>query len=104
MGTTAGAGFRDALTDASSLYYIAAGFVVTVVVYLVSAAVGMWLLHLTWDEAMGVAAGASTNPAVISYLNEQTGTELAARGYATVYPTGMVGKIIAGQLLVLLLV
>lgn len=104
VGTTAGAGFRDALTDASSLYYIAAGFVVTVVVYLVSAAVGMWLLHLTWDEAMGVAAGASTNPAVISYLNEQTGTELAARGYATVYPTGMVGKIIAGQLLVLLLV
>lgn len=103
VGTTAGGGFRDALTDPASLSYIGVGFLITVVVYLVSAVFGMLVLRLTWDESMGMAAGASTNPAVLSYLNEQTGTELAARGYATVYPTAMVGKIIAGQLLVLLL-
>lgn len=52
---------------------------------------------------MGVAAGTTTNPAIISYLNGQTGTDLANRGYATVYPTAMIGKILGAQILFLLL-
>ena len=103
VGTTAGAGFREALTDPSSLTVIGAGLLLTLVSAVVCAVVGMLVLRLTWDESMGVAAGATTNPAVITYLNGQTGTELAARGYATVYPTAMIGKIIASQILVLLL-
>ena len=103
VGTTAGAGFRDALTDPSSLTYMAAGFAVTLASALLCAVIGMLVLRLRWDEAMGVAAGATTNPAIISYLNGQTGTELATRGYATVYPTAMIGKIIASQILLLLL-
>nr|WP_304503556.1 aspartate:alanine exchanger family transporter [Corynebacterium lemuris] len=103
VGTTAGAGFREALTDPSSLTVIGAGLLLTLVSAVVCAVAGMLVLRLTWDESMGVAAGATTNPAVISYLNGQTGTELAARGYATVYPTAMIGKIIASQILVLLL-
>ncbi|WP_085549636.1 aspartate:alanine exchanger family transporter [Corynebacterium pollutisoli] len=103
VGTTAGAGFKDALTDPSSLTVMAAGLFITVASALLCAVVGMLVLRLTWDEAMGVAAGATTNPAVISYLNGQTGTELATRGYATVYPTAMIGKIVASQILLLLL-
>ena len=52
---------------------------------------------------MGCAAGMTTNPAVFAYIRDQTGTELAARGWATVYPTTMIGKIIAAQVLLLLL-
>jgi len=103
VGTTAGAGFRDALTDPSSLTIMAAGLFITVASALICAVVGMLVLRLTWDESMGVAAGATTNPAIISYLNGQTGTELATRGYATVYPTAMIGKIVASQILLLLL-
>lgn len=103
VGTTAGAGFRDALTDPSSLAVMAAGLLLTVASAVVCAVIGMLVLGLTWDESMGVAAGATTNPAIITYLNGQTGTELAARGYATVYPTAMIGKIVASQILLLLL-
>ena len=103
VGTTAGAGFKEALTDPSSLTVMAAGLFITVASALISAAVGMLVLRLTWDESMGVAAGVTTNPAIISYLNGQTGTELATRGYATVYPTAMIGKIVASQILLLLL-
>ncbi|GAB2501092.1 Aspartate/alanine antiporter [Corynebacterium atrinae] len=103
VGTTAGAGFKKALTDPASLNYMAAGFAITLVSALLCAVICMVVLRLTWDESMGVAAGATTNPAIISYLNGQTGTELATRGYATVYPTAMVGKIIASQVLLLLL-
>lgn len=103
VGTTAGAGFRKALTDPSSLTVMAAGLFITVTSAVICAVVGMLVLRLTWDESMGVAAGATTNPAIISYLNGQTGTELATRGYATVYPTAMIGKIVASQILLLLL-
>ena len=103
VGTSAGAGFRAALTDSSSLIYMAGGLVITLASALLCAVIGMWVLRLRWDEAMGVAAGTTTNPAIISYLNGQTGTDLANRGYATVYPTAMIGKILGAQILFLLL-
>ncbi|MBC2681505.1 aspartate:alanine exchanger family transporter [Corynebacterium anserum] len=103
VGTTAGQGFRNALTDPSSLTYIAVGFLFTVTSALVCGVVGTVFMRLRWDEAMGVAAGVSTNPAFLGYLNGQTGTELAARGYTTVYPTAMIGKILGCQILILLL-
>lgn len=103
VGTTAGRGFRSALTDPSSLTYIALGFSITVISAVICGLLGMWMLKLRWDEAMGMAAGVSTNPAFLGYLNGQTGTELAARGYTTVYPTTMIGKIIGCQLLILML-
>lgn len=104
VGTSAGAGFRNALTDPKSLVYIGVGLILTLVLCLITVLVCMQVLKLRWDEAMGVAAGVCTNPAIIAYLNGQTGTELAQRGYATVYPTAMIGKIIVAQMLVLLLI
>lgn len=103
VGTSAGSGFRQALTDPSSLVVMGAGLVITLASALICAVVGMGVLRLRWDESMGVAAGVTTNPAIISYLNGQSGTDLANRGYATVYPTAMIGKIIAAQVLFLLL-
>ncbi|RAV32571.1 aspartate:alanine exchanger family transporter [Corynebacterium heidelbergense] len=103
VGTVAGPGFRNAMTDPASLKYIAMGFIITVTSALACGVVGMTVLKLRWDESMGMAAGMTTNPAVLGYLNNQTGTELAARGYATVYPIAMIGKILLCQALVVLL-
>lgn len=103
VGTSAGGAFRDALTDPASFIYIAVGLGITVFSAVVISALGMAFFKLKWDESIGVAAGMTTNPAVISYLNTQTGTELANRGYATVYPTTIIGKIVACQVLLLLL-
>ncbi|MFC5939545.1 aspartate:alanine exchanger family transporter [Corynebacterium choanae] len=101
VGTSAGKGFKAALTDPSSLKVVAAGFIITVITMTICGVVCTRLLKLKWDEAMGVAAGITTNPAVISFLNVQTKTELATRGYATVYPAAMIGKIVACQLLMM---
>ena len=103
VGTSAGAGFRQALTDSSSLLYILGGLIITLTCAIGVGVLGRTVLKLPWDEAMGVAGGISTNPAVLSYLNTQTGTELPGRGYATVYPTAMIAKIVAAQVLLLLL-
>ncbi|MDO4928825.1 MAG: aspartate:alanine exchanger family transporter [Corynebacterium sp.] len=104
VGTSAGASFRSALTDPASLSVVAGGLIITVSSAVITAIVGMKVLRLKWDEAMGVAAGVTTNPAVISFINGQTRTELPNRGYATAYPTAMIMKIIAAQLLLLLFV
>ncbi|MDR7328578.1 aspartate:alanine exchanger family transporter [Corynebacterium guangdongense] len=104
VGTSAGAGFRGALRDPSSLLYIGLGLVLTLASALLIGLFACQVLRMSWDEAMGMAAGMTTNPAVISYLNGQTGTELPNRGYATIYPTAMIGKIVAAQILLLLLV
>jgi len=103
VGTSAGASFRDALTDPSSLTIIGVGFIITLVSAILIGVIGMLVLRLKWDEAMGCAAGMTTNPAVFAYIRGQTGTELAGRGWATVYPTTIIGKIIASQVLLLLL-
>ena len=103
VGTSAGASFRDALTDPSSLTIMGVGLIITLTSAILIGVIGMLVLKLKWDEAMGCAAGMTTNPAVFAYIRDQTGTELAARGWATVYPTTMIGKIIAAQVLLLLL-
>ena len=79
------------------------GLIITLTCAIGVGVLGRTVLKLPWDEAMGVAGGISTNPAVLSYLNTQTGTELPGRGYATVYPTAMIAKIVAAQVLLLLL-
>ena len=103
VGTSAGASFRDALTDPSSLTIMGVGLIITLVSAILIGVIGMLVLKLKWDEAMGCAAGMTTNPAVFAYIRDQTGTELAGRGWATVYPTTIIGKIIASQVLLLLL-
>lgn len=101
VGTVAGPGFRSAISDPASLKYIGFGFMITVLSAVACGALGLLVLRLKWDEAMGMAAGVSTNPAVLSYLEEQSHTDLANRGYTTVYPLTMVGKIILCQVLIM---
>ena len=103
VGTSAGASFRDALMDPSSLTIMGVGLIITLTSAILIGVIGMLVLKLKWDEAMGCAAGMTTNPAVFAYIRDQTGTELAGRGWATVYPTTIIGKIIASQVLLLLL-
>ena len=88
----------------SSVTYISFGFFITVLSAVSCGALGMLILKMKWDEAMGLAAAVSTNPAVLSYLNEQSRTDLANRGYTTVYPLAMIGKIILSQILILVLI
>lgn len=104
VGTSAGGSFREAISDPASLIYIAVGLGLTLFSAIGLVVAGMMLFKLKFDEAIGVAAGLTTNPAVMAYLNPQTGTQLAERGYATVYPTTMIGKILMCQILALLVV
>ena len=49
----------------------------------------------------GSVAALHTQPAVLTYAAEQTGNDLPNIGYATVFPTATVLKIILAQLVLL---
>ena len=92
------------MSDPTSLKYMGVGIILSLVSAIGLGLVCTLVLRLKFDEAMGVAAGMTTNPAIMAYLNPQTGTQLAERGYATVYPTTMIGKILMCQMLALIIV
>ncbi|MBZ8178478.1 transporter [Corynebacterium poyangense] len=104
IGTTAGAGFRQALSDPSSLSIIAAGAIITLIVSLFTLVLGYKVFKIPFGEVSGILAGTQTQPAVLSYVSESARNELPARGYTSVYPISMIGKIIAAQMLVFLLI
>ena len=53
--------------------------------------------------AIGMLAGLQTQPAVLGFALEQTGNDIPNIGYAIVYPTAMIVKILVAQLLLTIL-
>lgn len=104
IGTTAGAGFRDALSDPASLTIIGAGAIVTFAITMSVLVIGHKLFKLPYGETAGLVAGMQTHPAVLSYVSDLTRNDLPAMGYTAVYPISMIAKIIAAQMLLYLLI
>ena len=65
--------------------------------------VGHRLLKMPFSLLTGVLSGLQTNPAILSFATRQTNNDLPNIGYATVYPTAMIVKIVLAQLLLTLL-
>lgn len=103
IGTTAGAGFGEAIQDPYSLVIIGVGAIVTVALALLTLIVGYKVFRIPFGQVAGILAGLQTHPAVLSYVSEQTKNELPAMGYTAVYPMAMIAKIVCTQILLFLL-
>ena len=56
--------------------------------------------RMSWLETAGALAGAQTQPAILAYVNDQTGYDTRIGvAYALVYPVAMITKIIVAQVL-----
>lgn len=98
-GSKAGGRFAAAATSELGWKVALLGLVVTTV-----AAAGLLLaLRVAGShprEAAGMLAGAQTQPAVLAYAQEQTGSDVRVGvGYALVYPAAMITKIVLAQVL-----
>ncbi|MCK7636598.1 aspartate:alanine exchanger family transporter [Corynebacterium pygosceleis] len=103
IGTTAGAGFKEALGDPATLKIIAGGAVLTFALSLFTLFIGHRVMRIPFGQTAGIVAGLQTHPAVLSYVSDQTRNELPSMGYTTVYPMAMVVKIIAAQAVLFIL-
>ncbi len=99
VGTKAGYAFFDLLLEPMGAVLLAAGALLTCGTALLALWVGHRVLRIPMSLLTGMLAGLQTQPAVLSYATEQTGNDLPNIGYATVFPTATVLKILLAQLI-----
>ena len=67
--------------------------------------IGRVFLKLDYNTLIGVLSGCSTNPPALAYAGEQDrNSDAPAVGYATVYPLAMFLRVLAAQLMILMLI
>jgi putative transport protein len=103
VGINAGTPFvrTVAETGPTMLLIGAAVLLTTVIVVLL---VGYYLLKIPYDDLVGVASGATGNPAILVYSTRMAPTERPDIGYAMIFPSMTIVKVIAVQVIGLLLV
>ena len=66
--------------------------------------VGHYVLKIPYDDLVGVASGATGNPAILVYSTKMAPTERPDIGYAMIFPSMTLVKVIAAQIVCLLMV
>jgi putative transport protein len=65
--------------------------------------VGYYILRMNFDDLLGIASGATGNPAILAYGNQLAPTGKPDIGYAMIFPgVGTILKIILVQIMVVL--
>jgi len=104
VGLEAGTGFIDTILHKGGLVWIVYGALITIVPIIICGLLGKCVFKLRYNTLIGVLSGASTNPPALAFAGEQDkNSDDAAVGYATVYPLTMFLRVLAAQVMVLLL-
>jgi putative transport protein len=59
---------------------------------------GYYVLNIPYDDLLGVASGATGNPAILVYAARMAPTERTDIGYAMIFPSATIVKVIAVQI------
>ena len=103
VGIGAGNGFVDAIVN-GGYRWIGYGFIITVLPIMIVGLFARLKMKINYYTLMGVLAGSTTNPPALGYANTTSGNDMPALGYATVYPIVMFLRVLAAQLLILMVV
>ena len=97
VGINAGQPFVRTLSESglTMLFIGAAVLLTTVLIVLV---VGYLLMKIPLDDLLGVASGATGNPAILVYSARMAPTERPDIGYAMIFPSMTIVKVIAVQI------
>lgn len=101
VGINAGQPFVRTVAESglTMLFIGAAVLLTTVVIVLV---VGYYLMKIPFDDLVGVASGATGNPAILVYSARMAPTERPDIGYAMIFPSMTIVKVIAVQIVALM--
>src|SRR4051812_8269828 len=101
VGVNAGQPFVTTITQSGPVLLLigAAVLLTTVTIVLV---VGHYVMRIPYDDLMGVTAGATGNPAILVYGTRMAPTERPDIGYAMIFPSMTIVKVIAVQIVGLL--
>jgi putative transport protein len=103
VGINAGQPFVRTISETGmSMLLIGAVVLLTTVAIVLLA--GHFLLKIPYDDLVGIASGATGNPAILVYSTRMAPTERPDIGYAMIFPSMTIVKVVAVQIIGLLLV
>jgi putative transport protein len=101
VGLEAGEKFVSTIVNDGGWAWIGYGFLITVIPLLIVGFVGRIFFKVNYYTLTGLLSGGMTDPPALAYSNANSGNDLPAVGYATVYPLTMFLRVLGAQLLIL---
>jgi putative transport protein len=101
VGINAGQPFVRTVSE-TGLTMLLIGAAVLLTTVLIVLLVGYYVLRIPYDDLVGVASGATGNPAILVYSTRMAPTERPDIGYAMIFPSMTIVKLIAVQVVGLL--
>ncbi len=103
VGVNAGQPFVKTVAE-SGFTMLFIGVAVLLTTVLIVLLVGHYLMKIPYDDLVGIASGATGNPAILVYSTKMAPTERPDIGYAMIFPSMTLVKVIAAQIVGLLMV
>lgn len=103
VGLGSGTSLAEAFTGGEGWYWIGMGICITLIPLLVVGFIAHRFFRKTYFEVCGFLAGASTDPPALAFALKMAGNDIPSATYATVYPLTMILRIVAAELLILML-
>ena len=103
VGLSAGANFFRIVFSSTGIYWLLAGLSVTVLPLLLVGIIGRAIVKLNFIDLSGLLAGSMTDPPALAFACNIAGSDAPTVSYATVYPLTTLLRVLAAQILALLL-
>jgi putative transport protein len=98
VGINAGQPFvKTVAANGATMLLIGAAVLLTTVAIVLL--VGHYLMKIPYDDLLGVASGATGNPAILVYSTRMAPTERPDIGYAMIFPSMTIVKVVAVQVI-----
>jgi len=87
-----------ATVGATGLTFLVYAVVITAILVLVTMVLCMWVFRMPFDSSIGIMSGATGNPAILAFASRVAPTEKPDIGYAMIFPSMTIGKILFVQI------
>lgn len=102
VGLGAGKTFVSSLVGGGYMWVLY-GAIITLVPMTVIALLARWVMKMDFFKICGLLAGGTTDPALLSFSEQMYGGGRIAVNYATVYPLTMFLRVVAAQVLIMIM-
>ena len=102
VGLGAGKTFVASLTGGGYIWVLY-GALITLIPMTVTALLSRWVLKMDFFKICGLLAGGTTDPALLAFSEQMFGSGRIAVNYATVYPLTMFLRVVAAQVMIMIM-
>ena len=102
VGLGAGENFISSLVGGGYMWVIY-GAVITLLPMAITAVLARFVFKMDFFKICGLLAGGTTDPALLSFSEQMYGSSRIAVNYATVYPLTMFLRVVAAQVMIMIM-